>query len=134
VFHKTLFKKAASCYHIHQLEKADYILRELLKINPDDSDSAGFLKKCLYKMYPVFVSQTRAVAIVLFLLSAIIICGEVLVVRNFFPAYESTVEVTRSATFVLGCFVLAGGDLMHRWQANREVEVFVRNIRRRKKR
>ncbi|MFQ5445501.1 MAG: hypothetical protein ACE5FF_01095, partial [Saprospiraceae bacterium] len=47
VFHKSLFKKAASCYHTHQLEKAEYILRELLRIDPYDDDASMFLKKCL---------------------------------------------------------------------------------------
>lgn len=133
VFHKSLFKKAASCYHTHQLEKAEYILRELLRIDPYDDDASMFLKKCLRKMHPAFVQKMRAVAILLFLLSALLICAELLVVNNFFPTYHSLIEFVRNSVFSFGWGVLIAGDVIHRSQANREVDDFVRLQRRRKK-
>jgi hypothetical protein len=133
VFHRTLFKKAASCYHLHELEKCEHILRELIRIDPNDTNSGLFLKKCLRKMQSALVRQTRAAAVFLFLMSAIIICFEILLVRSFYPEYDDLVEASRNSIFLLGLVVLAGGDVFHRWRANREVDKFVAMLRRRKK-
>jgi hypothetical protein len=134
VFHTTLFKKAASCYHTHQLEKADYILRELLRIDPYDDGACMFLKKCLRKMHPAFVRKMRAAAILFFLASAFFICLEFLVIHSFYPLYKPLFEVVRNSLFSLGWGFLIAGDVMHRWQANREVDDFVALQRKRKRR
>lgn len=133
VFHQALFKKAASSFHTWQLEKADYILRELLRIDPYDEDAAMFLKKCLRKMRPVLVRQSRAAAIFCFLLGALIVSFEMLVVRNFYPMYTGIFEASRNSLFFIGVGVIAGGDVLHRWKTNREVDIFVLKLRRRKK-
>ncbi len=132
VFHKTLFKKAASCFHTWQLEKADYILREILRIDPYDEDAAMFLKKCLRKMRPSLVRQSRAAGMLCFLLGAVIVCFEMLIVRSFYPMYSGIFEASRSIVFFLGIAAIAGGDLLHRWQTNREVDRFVARLRKRK--
>ena len=134
VLYKTLFKKAASCYHTFQLEKADYILRELIRIDPCDADAANFLKKCLRKIHPPFLKQARAAAILLFLATAFVICVELLVVRNFYPGQEGLVQDFRNSLFFLGIALLVGSDIYHRWRTKREVDIFVAKIRRRKKR
>ena len=131
VFHRTLFKKAASCFHLHDLEQCDYILREILRIDPRDAHAAMFLKKCLRQMRPALVRQSRAAAVFLFLLSALVICLEILIVRPFYPMYDQLVEASRNTIFLLGFAVLAGGDLLHRWRTNREVDGFVEGLRRR---
>ncbi|MBI5916305.1 MAG: hypothetical protein HY842_13090 [Bacteroidetes bacterium] len=133
VFQHTLFRKAASCYQLLELEKTDHILRELLRIDPHDGESAWFLKKCLRKMRPSLVRQTRAAAIGLFLLTALIICLEMLVVRPFYADWARPVELLRIGTFFLGIAVLVAGDVLHRWRSNREVERFVEVVRRRRK-
>jgi hypothetical protein len=134
VFHKTLFKKAASCYHLRQSEKADYILRELLRIDPYDVDAAMFLKKCLRKTSPAYLRHAKAVAIFLFLMSALVVSLELIVVRSFYPMYLALVESTRNTLFLLACGCLVGSDLFHRWRSIREVDLFVRKIKRKKKR
>jgi len=133
IFHKTLFKKAAACFHTWQLEKADYILRELLRMDPRDEYSALFLKKCLRKMRPTLVRYSRAAGMLCFLLSAVIICFEMLIVRSFYPVYTDIFEASRNAVFFTGLAAMGGGDLLHRWRTNREVDRFVRMLRRRRK-
>ena len=44
-----LFRKAASLYNIMEYGKAEYILRELIKIDPYCEDFILFLRKCLGK-------------------------------------------------------------------------------------
>lgn len=133
VFHQALFKKAASSFHTWQLEKADYILRELLRIDPYDEDAAMFLKKCLRKMRPALIRQSRAAAIGCFLLGALIVCLEMLVIRNFYPDFTGIFEASRNTLFFSGVGVIAGVDVLHRWRTNHEVDVFVAKLRKRKK-
>ncbi len=133
VFHQTLFKKAASHFHTYDLEKADYILREILRIDPCDEDAALFLKKCLRKMRPALVRQSRAAGMFCFLLSALIVCFEMLIVRSFYPMYAGIFEASRNTTFFTGIAAIAAGDVLHRWRTNREVDVFVAKLRKRKK-
>ncbi|MCB0521091.1 MAG: hypothetical protein H6577_06795 [Lewinellaceae bacterium] len=133
VFHQLLFKKAASFYHTHELGKAEYILRELLRIDPFDGSSALFLKKCLRKTQPAFLRNARAAAILLFLFSALLICIEVLVIRNFYHQYTHLMEVSRNSVFFSGFALLAGSDLYHRGRTGKEVDDFVAAIRRKKR-
>ena len=133
VFQHTLFKKAASCYHTYRLEQADYILRELLRIDPFDADAALFLKKCLRKMNPSLVRTARAMAMVLFFASALVILVEMLAVRIFYPMYTDTFELTRNSLFLLGLAAIAGGHLLHRWRSVREVDNFVEVLKRRRR-
>lgn len=132
IFQRMLFKKAASLYNILELDRADYILRELTKIDPYDRDTILFLKKCLRKRQPGLVNNTRAAAIFMFLLSAFVICLEVLFIRPFYSIYTDLIETSRIILFLLGCSLLVGGDLLHRWLLDREVNQFVAEIRRQK--
>lgn len=132
VFRKSLFKKAASCFHTHQLEQADYILRELLRIDPYDEDAALFLKKCLRRMRPLLVRQARGLAMFFFLLSALVICVEMLAIRTFHHAYIDEVELVRNVSFVLGIGVLVGGFVLHRWRSVKEVNNFVSVLKKRR--
>jgi hypothetical protein len=133
VFQKTLFKKAASNYSLYEFEKCDYLLRELLRIDPYDSDGALFLKKCLRDMRSNLVKKTRAASVLLLIISAIIICFELLAVHSFYPAWAGAVAFLRNVTLGLTVLVLVGGELYHRLRSYREVDNFVEHLRRRKK-
>jgi len=133
VLQDTLFKKAASKFQLHEYERCDYILRELLRIDPYHKDGTMFLKKCLRKMNSALVRQTRAVSISLLLLSAIVICFEMLAIRNFFPEYDHDIEIFRNLLLVISLTILVGGILFHRLRCGREVDNFVDNLKKRKK-
>lgn len=130
IFHKLLFQKAASSYHTFDLERADHILRELIKMNPKDVTSALFLKKCLRRKRPIFITNMRAVSIFLFLATAVVICLEVLVVENFFKDIRTETSFVRNALFAFGILALVGGELWHRWKVSKEVNDFVRVFKR----
>ncbi len=132
VYHKMLFRKAASLYNLMEYNKADYILRELIKMDPYDEDSIMFLKKCLRKKEPGFLNKAKAASIFLFLMAAFVISIEVLFVRPFYKMHVAPVEASRNAIFLLGCIFLLGGNLFHRFRVYREVNQFVEHIRRRK--
>ncbi len=132
VFRNTLFKKAASCFHTHRLEQCGYILKELLRIDPYDRNSALFLKKCLRHIHPPFLKQARAISILFFLASALIIFVEMLIIRTFYPEYSDTVEKVRNMVFLFGLGALVGSDFIHRFRTNSEVNNLVSKIRREK--
>lgn len=129
IYQRMLFKKAASLYNILEYDRADYILRELIRIDPYDKDAVLFLKKCLRRKRPPLVIQSRAAGMFLFLLTGFIICLELLLVRNFYSAYTGWVENFRTSVFLLGCVVLVVGDLFYRWSVEREVNRYVAGAR-----
>jgi len=132
IFHQMLFKKAASCYHSKDYPKADYILRELIRIDPFDKDAILFLKKCLRRMRPDLIQNTRAASVFLFFMVIVLVCVEVLAVNNFYERYHPLVKAARNTVFFLAWAVLIAGDLRHRWRVNKEVENFVAAIKKKK--
>lgn len=132
IYFKTLFQKAASFFNLHEYQKAAHILRELIKIDPYHSDSVAFLKKCERRQRPKLVRNTRAAAMFIFLISALVISFEVLFVRPFYKNFFDEVELLRTALFALGWLCLLSGELMSWWRVDREVETFAREIRRMK--
>lgn len=133
VFHELLFKKAAAHYHLHQYDKTEYVLRELIKINPHDKLSVLFLRKCLRRIKPTYLMNARAISIFLFLLTAVIIFVEILFIRPIYSNFVDIVEASRICTFLLGILFLAGSDLFHFVSINKEVRYFVLAMRKRKR-
>jgi len=132
IFLKMLFRKAASLYNMLEYDKAEYILREIIRINPWDKDAVLFLKKCLRRQQPKFIQASRAISILLFLLAAVVIAGEVLLVRPFYPRYTVAVEQLRFGLFGLGMVLLVSADLIHRASVEYRVNNFVNQIRQQK--
>ncbi|MDX1940169.1 MAG: hypothetical protein SFU99_06425 [Saprospiraceae bacterium] len=132
IFLKMLFRKAASLYNLFEYDKAEYILREIIRINPWDKDAVLFLKKCLRSKQPRYVQYARATSIFLFLVAALVIALEVLLVRPFYTPYIASIEQTRILLFCSGGVVLIGGDIIHRLLVEKRVNDFVNTIRRQK--
>lgn len=132
IYYHLLFRKAASLYNTLAYDKADYILRELIRMNPEKAEVNQFLKKCLRKTKPAIVRHSRAASILLFLLAALVICVEVLFVRPFMGEWTASIELTRNLIFVTGCISLIGGAVIHHWQTGQEVNAFVRTALERK--
>lgn len=133
VFQHALFRKAASHFQLGELERTDYILRELLRINPKHSDAAMFLKKCLRNMHPLLVRQCRAVAILLTFLAALTVLVEILVVRNFYEQHTHKIQVAWWSMLGFALATLALGEALHFWRTNQEVAQFLQKIRARRR-
>lgn len=129
IFLKMLFRKAASLYNLLEYEKSEYILCEIIRINPWDQDAILFLKKCKRHQQPRYLKYARATSIFLFLLAALIIALEVLFVRSFYRQYIADVERARFAIFGGGGIILIGADLFHRFLVEKSVNDFVLKIR-----
>ncbi|MEM9991125.1 MAG: hypothetical protein AAF738_05135 [Bacteroidota bacterium] len=125
LFCKTLFQKAASHFNLLDYQKAEYLLRELIRINPYYPDADAFLQKTIYQQRPTFVRNTRAVAIALFLLAAFLIAVEVIFIRNLYPTHTVFMEYLRTAVFIGGLLVLVIGDCWLRWKIRTKVHSFI---------
>jgi hypothetical protein len=132
LYEQLLFRKAASHFQCLQYEKCHYVLLQLIRIDPYHNDAISFLKKCLRRMEPTFLERAKATAIFLFLLAALVISIEVLLVRPFYEMHTDLVERSRNTIFGIGCLSLVGGLLWHRFRVEQRVERMVQQIRRKK--
>jgi hypothetical protein len=133
IYKTALFRKAASMYNTSDFAGAEHILRELVRMDPDDQDAVLFLKKCLRNRYIGVLQVFRAMSILSFLLSALVICIELLVVRPFYPLHTSWVSTMRIAIFGGGIFSWVMGEWWHRWRAHHRARHFAEEHRMRKK-
>ena len=124
VYRSALFQKAASHYNLNEYPNASHILGELIKMNPHDPLSIRFLGRVLRDDKPPYIRHTRAVSVFLFLMSAIMICIQVLIVKHFYVIYDPLIEISRNSIFGLGVLTLMGAEIGHRWR----VHVFVREL------
>lgn len=132
LFCRTLFQKAASNFNLLEYDKAEYILRELIKINPSYPNTDLFLQKTIYQNTPKLIRTTRAISIALFLLSAFVISIELLFVRSWYEAYTTNTEWFRNGLFLLGLFILIGGDAIIRLKIRKDVKHFIMMATKRK--
>jgi tetratricopeptide (TPR) repeat protein len=133
IFRSTLFQKAASYYNLFEFSKAIHVLSELIKIDPTDKNVSEFLERCLRKNRPQLIRRSRAIAIFLFLATALIISIEALIVRNFFINWAGLVEFSRNCLFILGMIILVSGEFIQRFSAKRDVLRLIQSVKKVKK-
>jgi hypothetical protein len=126
IYCSTLFQKAASHYNLRELPKAKHILRELLKMNPYDTVSVHFLGKIMREDTPSYIRHSRAISIFLFLMSALLICVQVLFIKTFYTLYDPIVELSRNSIFALGVLILVGSEIIHRCRVQHFVNKLVK--------
>lgn len=114
IYNELLFKKAAAHYNIGELNHAQKTLESLIKIDPFHSLSLQFYQKCKLMMKPQIIETLRAVSVLLFILSALVIAIEVLSIRNFYPEFIDSVTIFRNGLFLMGLFILLGSEVGHR--------------------
>src|SRR6187431_131380 len=82
VYFETLFKKAAALHNLDNIDQAVYILKELIKINPDHESTKLFLINCIIRQKKPTVRPYRNISLVVLLLSAVVIAFELIVGRR----------------------------------------------------
>ncbi|MEM1218037.1 MAG: hypothetical protein AAGH79_03965 [Bacteroidota bacterium] len=132
IYYLTLFQKAKSLFKRLEFGKAEYILRELLGINPEDTYVENMLRRSIYKSTPAWIRRSRAISISLFLLAAVITSAELLVIRPFYDQITGQVEAFRIGIFLTGMIVLVGSDILQRIQIYREVKSYIDSVKDRK--
>lgn len=112
IYRRMLFRKAASCYRLQEYDTAAHVLRELIRMDPAEPDNFHFYWRVLRTRYHRLQQVFRAIAIVCFLLAAIVICVEVLAIRSFYPSWTGWVENSRNLILGLGLLAFGAGELL----------------------
>lgn len=128
LYENMLFHKASSYFHLKQYDKTEYILKELIKINPNDKMNILFLERCLLRENPKTAQKMRAFSMALLLLAAIFIGIEMLIIRPLFAHLVGMIEITRNILFGLGGLCLAFAFFGSRLIAKFKVYRFLRAI------
>lgn len=125
IYQKTLFQKSAAHYQLLQMDKAEHTLRELCKINPQEAIHEQFLLRCLRQKKPTYLHATRAGCILFYLSSAFLIFIKILLIDPFWGNLSVFFEWAWISLLILGCSVLAFGELRHEWQIRIKVKQFL---------
>ncbi len=134
LFARTLFKKAASLYQLQEYAKAEHVLRELIKIYPEERVAILFLNRCLLRQRPVWLFRIRAITIALILFTTLFIAVEMLVVRPFYEDQVWWVQATHNVLLISSVLLLGFGETWHAWQSKQRATQFGEDMRLRKAR
>jgi len=132
LFERVLFKKAAAHYHLFELDDAEKILWELLKMNPSNSIAAYLLRKCRTKNQPMYLRWAKAVSIIMFLMAAFIIALELMLVQPFFEEHTKSAQTLRFGVFLGGISLLIFAETTHRILAYHSVNRMIMAIKAKK--
>ncbi|NUO03747.1 MAG: hypothetical protein HUU01_24300 [Saprospiraceae bacterium] len=113
IFAQMLFRKAASHFNLGEYRQAEHHIGQLVRIDPDHKEALRFFRKCRYRQRPNWLHQIRAAAIFLFLLAALIICVELLLIRPFYAMHVHLIETSRNTILGMGVLLLIVGEALH---------------------
>ncbi len=122
VYAQILLKKAISLYRLREDAQTEHVLRELLKLHPEDRLARHTLQICLLRRRPRWLLKTRAIAVATLLLGAIAVAVELFVVAPFFSQYSDTARWVYNSLMVGGAGLLAVGEFAHYWRCRRSAQ------------
>lgn len=125
VFRHFLFRKAAALYNLFEGERAEHILRELIKMDVTDREALFLYTKCRQRCYPWLINQFRAISILMFLITAVIVAAEVLLVIPFYTSFANTLEAVRISTFISAICTVFTGNVVVALLAKRDTRRFI---------
>ncbi len=111
IFYNTLLRKSVSYSKLLRFKDAEHVLRELIKIQPENIFAQRKLNSCLFAQKPKYIKNLRAFSVLLFFLSAGVIVIELIVIKYLYPAWTHYFEYTRIVLFLTGIVVLAASEL-----------------------
>lgn len=132
VYTQVLFKKAASLHQLGEDTQAEHVLRELLKIQPDDQLAQHTLQANLLRRRPHWLLQARAITLAALLLGALTVAADLFVIGPFFSQYRDAARWTYNALMVGGLLLLATGEFVHYWRCRSDVQFFVQKARKKR--
>ena len=113
-FRVLLFRRASALFYLMRYDECVRVTDQLLRIHPGFTAAALLYEKALYQRPNRWISRGRALSVTLFLVAAVLIAAEVLVVHHFFEPWSAAFGHARNACFILGWALLLGGDVGHR--------------------
>lgn len=107
VYQRMLFRKAASAYRTLDYGLCAHICQELIRIYPQDPLPVKLLQRTRFQQEKPTLQFGRAAAIFCFLLTALVIVIDLLVIKNFYPAEHQLFIWLRNGIFVTGGLLFA---------------------------
>ena len=133
VYLLALSYKAETCYQLGRYEEAAHVLRELLRLHPEDKVLPKLLTRTYLRTKPPYVRHMRALGVLLFLSSAFLVIGQIIVINTFYEEYSRTFEVWRYTLFASAVAMLGLSELGYRGQVYWRVRSLLRQARKRRK-
>lgn len=103
-----IYIRALCHYHINQLDTAQNIVTELLKMDKGKEKYKQLLFYINEAKHKAQHQKVRATSISLFLLAGLVIALEILIVRPFYPEWVNQIEVLRLSCFIGGLLFITG--------------------------
>ena len=122
VYAQVLFKKATSLYRLREDAQAEHVLRELLKLHPEDRLACQTLQDCLLRHRPSWLLKTRATSVATLLLGACAVSVGLFIVDPFFSRHSDTAQLVYNSLMVGGAGLLAVGEFTHYWRCRRSAQ------------
>ncbi|MDO8367301.1 MAG: hypothetical protein Q7T20_10915 [Saprospiraceae bacterium] len=132
LYHRLLFKKSASLYHLQEFAKSERILREIIKIYPQDHLAALYLNKALLFQKPRWLFRARAATVAFALIAVVVIALEILAVPKFYPELLQPMQVGHNLLIGLSLASLSVGEASHALRCWLKTRQWVRQARNRK--
>jgi len=132
LYHRLLFKKSASLYHLQEFGKSERILREIIKIYPHDHLAALYLNKALLLQKPGWLFRTRAATVAFALIAVLVIALEILAVPQFFPDLLLPMQIAHNLLIGLSLATLSLGEAWHVLRCRLKSRSWVRQAKSRK--
>ncbi|MBN8678998.1 MAG: hypothetical protein J0M29_12290 [Chitinophagales bacterium] len=122
LYHQLLTQKAASFYYQEAFVKAERILKEIIRIYPDDKLAAIQLNRTLLHQKPTWLFKARAAMVMFALLAVVVIALEILAVPYFFPHLLTPMQLAHQLLVGLSLaalFVAEAGHSLRCWYLTR---------------
>lgn len=124
IFQHLLFQKATSAYRLRNFTTAIHVGRELRRINPKHDLYRRFLRIAIFKSRPKGLQAGRAIFIFCILFAALLMTINLLVIVNFYPAYETPLRWGILTVFGFGFLTLLTTYGYCYWWAGRAANRF----------
>ncbi|MGK0388853.1 MAG: tetratricopeptide (TPR) repeat protein [Maribacter sp.] len=112
-YQAALFWKADACFQMREYKEAQYILEQIIRMNPNNTLYSGKLVKCFYWDKPNYIYRFRAFSILLFFLAAAVIIIEFLIIKPFYSEYSAFIMMLRSGLFLSALGIVGAIEMLH---------------------
>jgi len=133
LYYQLLFKKSASLYHLQEYAKSERILREIIKIYPQDRLAALFFNKVLLRQKPRWLAYSKALTVGFALLAVMVIALEILALPQFYPSLVWPFQMAHNLLIALSLAAFTTGEAGHALQCWLKTRRFVHRARQNKR-
>lgn len=129
IYLKTLHQKALAHYHLQEFRPTLHIVKELIKLKPNDKEYRRLFKRCVALDGAVFLKKIRAIGVLLFLLAASLFIINILVIESFYSSKSDLFSLLSITIIGFGAILLGSSVSIHRYKTYRQVSDFMRQVK-----